>query len=120
MERGNPNPTEAEADVINGVPVGHLVDTFGLGPVELGTQVRFGTYEGTLGEALTDERCPLGSMVASTYETDGFEGVEKQIGLLSQMSGGAFKLEISATTRAYHEGDIGRDDLLRNPTDFLA
>ena len=71
----------------------------------------YGHYTGTLASMLTDERCPVGNVVAQAYEEKGLAGVEEKFMALSMMSND-FSVNISEKTRAFHEGVVSRDELV--------
>lgn len=101
-----------------------IIERFGLGPEEVNTVVSYGHYTGTLASVLTDERCPVGSIVAAAYQEKGLAGVEEKFAALSMMSSD-FMVEISDKTRGYHDGSVSRDELvasaeLPGEPDFLA
>ena len=92
----------------------HLLETYGLGPQEMDQTVSFGNYTGTVAAMFTDERCPVGKMVADTYRAEGIDGVERKISGLQGLDG-SFALTISEDTKSFHEGAVKRDELLKKP-----
>ncbi len=100
----------------------HFLNTYGLGPDEVNAEAVFGNHRGTMGGMLSDERCPVGGMMAQAYQAEGLAGVEKQMGLLHAMSPD-FTVAISEQTREYHAGTTSREDLVSQQPerpDFLA
>jgi hypothetical protein len=94
---------------------------YGLAPADLDQTVAFGGHQGTVREMLDDPACPMGARVAETFRENGFQGVEKVFGGLAAMGA---NVTISDTTRAYHAGEVSREELLRarsdkGATDFL-
>ncbi len=103
----------------------YILDTYGLGPAEASATVTFGEHTGTVAAMLTDERCPVGRIVAEAYKAEGLQGVEKKAAALKLLYDD-FDLPIGRDTRSYHDGSLKRADLLakasarEEPPDFLA
>lgn len=88
----------------------------GLGPAEFDQPLEYqksdGTViQGTVGQMLSDEACPVGQWVATAYEKGGLEGSYNKVNLAMQMADQP-PVPISEQTKAYHEGKISRDELL--------
>ena len=115
-----PGAGETAPEVVGFAPE-HYLNTYGLADSDLNQTVTFGGHQGTVREMLDDAACPIGARVAETFREDGFGGVEKFFGGLAVMGA---NVTISGTTRAYHAGEISRDELLgpratKGNTDFL-
>lgn len=114
--------TLPEVEAVEEVNYGDLLDRYGLGPEELDTEVSFGEYSGTLAEAVSDERCPVGGMLEKAYAEGGLEAIGRKLGAFSMLDEG-FQVQIGDRTRAYHRGEVARDEFLPpagQSTDFLA
>lgn len=88
-----------------------ILNNFGIGPDEADAVVSFGAYTGTLGSVLSDDRCPVGGMLSKAHKAGGIEGVATKLAGFASVDE-SFSVEISDRTRAYHEGTVGREDLL--------
>lgn len=115
---------EAEAEADQPIDFEHILDTYGLGPQEAASIITFGSYTGTVAAMLTDERCPVGGIVATAYAAEGIAGVETKLDAVKTLYGD-FELAIGEETRSYHQGSTQREDLLaqavmrEEPPDFL-
>jgi hypothetical protein len=74
-----------------------LAERYGLSPEDAAQEVTFGTYTGTVAQMLSDERCPVGSMVETAYAESGIEGVSEKFKTLAQLDP-RFTVEISEQT----------------------
>lgn len=74
-----------------------LQQRFGIGREEAMQPVAFGSYNGTVAQMLSDERCPVGGMLEGAYQERGIEGVEEKFKSLSQIDP-QFKVELSPQT----------------------
>lgn len=72
-----------------------LLARFGINAEEASQQVTFFSYTGTLSQALSDERCPVGAMIEQAHSDGGVELVRGKLGELSLMSGGTFNVVVS-------------------------
>jgi len=105
---------EAAVDDELVVDYDRLLDDYGIGPDEADTIVTFGGHTGPLAAAVSDERCPVGNMLATAYKTGGVEEVNQKLGLFKLMDPG-FDVQIGSRTRAFHEGTVDRTELLARP-----
>jgi hypothetical protein len=87
MSEGFPAVTNAETDPLVGHEEEYFQQVFGLGREELEQTVTFGGHTGTVAQMLTDEKCPVGSMIGQAYRQEGLAGVQEKLGLLTQMAG---------------------------------
>jgi hypothetical protein len=89
---------------------------FGISLEEASREVTFFSYTGTLGQALADEKCPVGSMLESAHASSGVEGVRTQLETLKSLSGGTFDVEIrDKTTDEYKWAEsMSQDPVKKN------
>ena len=74
-----------------------LHNKFGIGIEEAVQLVSFGNHNGTVAQMLDDEKCPVGNMLAESYQEKGLEGVIEKFKFLEAMDKN-FRVEVTKTS----------------------
>lgn len=62
-----------------------LLIRFGVSAEEAEQSIQFGSYSGTLGQMLADDRCPIGGQIEQEHQEHGIEGVREKISQLGAL-----------------------------------